>query len=88
MPAAISTCSSSPAQPNMNSSRLAAPVFTEATSDAGTPSTWKITRAGSSQVSAETMSARPSCSRSAMKRRTVSRTKPSIWATRRGVKAR
>ena len=45
----------------MNSSRLAAPVFTEATSDAGTPSTWKITRAGSSHVSAATISARPSC---------------------------
>jgi hypothetical protein len=47
----------------------------------------KITSAGSSHVSAPTISARPSWSRSWMNRRTSPRTNSSIWATRRGLNA-
>ena len=84
---AMSTCSASEGRPNMNCNRLAAPSLTTATSAAGTPRISNTTRAGSSHVSADTISARPSWSRSSMKRRTRSRTNGSRAATRRGLNA-
>ena len=87
MPVAIATCSSSVPRPNMKRNRSAAPCLTVAMSAAGTPRISNTTSAGSSHVSADTISARPSCNRSSMKRRTRSRTNGSIAATRRGLNA-
>ena len=67
---------------------VAAPRLDRATSASGTPSTLKMTSAGSSQVSARTMSTSGPCTRSSIMRTAKSRMKASMRATMRGVNAR